>query len=557
MRRRASRVLIAQLLVLFCEVLFCATQAAWARGPRFEISFLASVHEQPITGRVFVILAKKNNKEPRLQIGAWYQRTPFFGLDVSEIKPGQRILLQSTASGFPLAGLKDLPEGDYFVQALMSVYTRVQRADGKTLWVHLDQWEGQDFTRSPGNLYSEVQRVHLDSSSSQTFKLSLSKVIPPIELPADTSWVKHIRIQSQMLTHFWGTPIYLGATVLLPKDYEQHPDVRYPVIYIQGHFSLRAPFSFPDKEGDDGGLPADASLAHAWRSDNFPRMIAVTLQHPTPFFDDSYAVNSANNGPYGDAIMQELIPYLEDHFRILRQPYARLLTGGSTGGWESLALEVFHPDFFGGAWTFYPDPIDFHRYGMVDIYEDESAFEVPGFAPPAPERPLMRTPEGQVTLTMRQMSQFEAALGSHGRSAQQLEAWEAVYGPIDEDGYPKPVWNKETGEIDHAVATYMRDHGYDLRAYLEKHWSEIGNQLDGKIHIYCGDMDDYYLNLAVYRMEDFLTNISPPAHATFAYGRPMKGHGWQPMTNADLVRMMADHVTKHLPAAEKTVAQQY
>jgi len=103
----------------------------------------------------------------------------------------------------------------------------------------------------------------------------------------------------------------------------------------------------------------------------------------------------------------------------------------------------------------------------------------------------------------------------------------------------------------------MRDHGYDLRAYREKHWSEIGNQLDGKIHIYCGDMDDYYLNLAVYRMEDFLTNISPPAHATFAYGRPMKGHGWQPMTNADLVRMMADHVTKHLPAAEKTVAQQY
>ncbi|HMK29455.1 MAG TPA: alpha/beta hydrolase-fold protein [Terriglobales bacterium] len=538
-------------------LLLCAARRSWARETRFEVSFPASVHAQPITGRVFVIFARRNDKEPRMQIGWWYERTPFFGLDVSEMQPGQRAILDSTSPGFPLASMRDIPEGDYYVQAVMNVYTRVHRSDGKTLWVHLDQGEGQDFTQSPGNLYSEVQKLHYDPDSPQTVKLLLTRTIQRVEVSPDTNWVKHVRIQSQLLTSFWGVPIHLGATVLLPKDYEQHGDVYYPVIYIQGHFSRNAPFNFPEKDGDDGGLPSDSSLAGAWRSENFPRMIAVTFQHPTPFYDDSYGVNSSNNGPYGDALLQELIPYVEEHFRILRQPYARLLAGGSTGGWESLALQIFHPDFFGGAWTFYPDPVDFHRYGLVDIYDDDNAFEVPWFAPPVPERPLMRSSDGQVTLTMRQMSRFETALGSHGRSGQQLEAWEAVYGPPDDDGYPRPVWDKVTGEIDHKVAAYMRDHGYDLHAYLEKNWAKIGSQLSGKIHVYCGDMDNYYLNLAVYRMEDFLKNVSPPADATFAYGRPMKGHGWQPMTNADLVRTMADYVTRHSPAGEKAIAWQY
>ncbi|HSM86423.1 MAG TPA: alpha/beta hydrolase-fold protein, partial [Candidatus Limnocylindrales bacterium] len=284
-------------------------------------------------------------------------------------------------------------------------------------------------------------------------------------------------------------------------------------------------------------------------SPNFPRMIAVTFQHPTPYFDDSYAVNSANNGPYGDAIMQELIPYIEQHFRIIRRPYARLLTGGSTGGWESLALQVLHPDFFGGTWTFYPDPVDFTRYQMVDIYNDVSAFLAPGFDPPVPERPMERTVEGQTDVTMRQMSQLEEVLGSHGRSGQQYEAWEAVYGPVGVDGYPKPLWDKETGRIDPRVALYMRDHGYDLRYYLQQNWPSIGPQLVGKLHLYCGDMDNFFLNLAVYRLEDFLRGTSNPAYGgSFEYGRPMKGHGWSPLNQAELISTMAAYIAQHSPA---------
>ena len=267
--------------------------------------------------------------------------------------------------------------------------------------------------------------------------------------------MKRVKIQSQLLTKFWGHPMCLGATVLLPKGYDERPGERYPAIYIQGHFGLAAPFGFSDKPPGSEREKAGYDFYRDWSSDNFPRMIAVTFQHPTPYFDDSYAVNSANNGPYGDALLQELIPYLEEHFRLIAEPRTRLLTGGSTGGWESLALEVHHPDFFGGTWTFFPYPVDFRRYQLVNIYEDENAFRAPGFDYMVPERPMMRTVEGQMVQTMRQMSQLEEVLGSHGRSAQQFEAWDAVYGPVDEDGYPRPLWDKRTGKIDREVAKYM------------------------------------------------------------------------------------------------------
>jgi hypothetical protein len=389
----------------------------------------------------------------------------------------------------------------------------------------------------------------------------LDRVIPPIEVPEDTEWVKRVKFQSELLTRFWGRPMYLGATVLLPRGYEEETDRRYPVVYLQGHFGLDPPFGFttePPREGPElfgqmrreaGGRQESGYDFHrSWTADDFPRMIAVTFQHPTPYFDDSYAVNSANNGPYGDAILTELIPYLEERFRIVAEPWARVLTGGSTGGWESLAPQVRYPEFFGGTWTFYPDPVDFRRYQLVNIYEDESAFRVPDALPFYPERMFQRTPDGQPVSTVRQMSQLEAAQGSRGRSAGQIDAWNAAYGPVGEDGYPRRVWDLETGEIDREVAEYMRDQGYDLRHYLESRWSEIGPHLVGKIHIYNPEMDHFYLPLAVYLLEEFLEGTTDPHYGgEVVHGRPLKGHGWHPMTNAELVRMMAEHVEKNRP----------
>lgn len=540
-----------------------ATVAAAApAGPpelKFEISFPASVHSKPITGRVYVMVSDEDDPEPRFQVGSWGSHPPFFGVDVSQLKAGQPATIDRSTLGFPTRSLADLPPGDYYVQGLVNVYTMFHRSDSHIVWAHMDQWEGQQFNASPGNLYSKPMRIHLDPARGFDIKLSLTHVIPPVKEPADTAWVKHIKLHSKLLSNFWGRPIYLGAVVLLPRGYDSHPESKYPVIYEQGHFGLEPPFRFTTMDEQVTGSHANFMRSYnietgyqfyqAWNSDDFPRMIAVTFQHPTPYFDDSYAVNSANNGPYGDAIMTELIPYVEAHFRIIRKPYARVLTGGSTGGWESLALQVFHPEFFGGTWTLYPDPVDFTHDQLINIYNDDNAFFAPGERWLRAVRPLSRNVDGQVTTTEQQESQLEDVLGSHGRSGQQLEAWEAVYGPVGKDGYPKPLWDKSTGKIDHSVAGYMREHGYDLTEYLRQNWAKIGPGLVGKIHIEVGDMDTYYLNLACYDLEKFLEGTTHPHYAgEFHYGRPEKGHGWQSTTQENMVRKMADHISADAPA---------
>jgi hypothetical protein len=324
-------------------------------------------------------------------------------------------------------------------------------------------------------------------------------------------------------------------------------------VYAFGH---SVPFGFTTDSARRGagglnpvtGLESGFDFGRAWMSDSFPRMIAITFEQQTPYFPDSYSVNSANNGPYGDAIVEEVIPALEKQFRILAQPYARLVEGASTNGWQSLSLQLKYPDAFGGAWVLQPDPIDFRHYQMVNIYQDENAFSVPSGPFTAAERPFRRTTEGQVTWTLRQLSLFEEVLGSRGRSGYQLEAWEAVYGPVGADGYPKPLWDKITGKIDREVATYMRDQGYDLREYAQRNWSTLGGKIDGKLHFFAGDMDDFYLNLAVYDFQDFLKGMTNPhVEAEFTYGRPKRGHSWHAFPWSEMVRRMAAHVKQHAP----------
>jgi len=507
---------------------------------------------------MYVFVSRGDDAEPRLQVRHESDCTPFFGVDVTALPAGTPGVIDGITLGYPLASLKDIPAGDYYVQGLLNVYSEFHRTDGHTLWLHDDQWEGQQFNKSPGNLVSEVRKVHLDPAAPDTVRLELTRALPPVELPPDTKWVKHIKIQSAMLTAWWGRPMYLGATVLLPRGYETDTARRYPTVYEQGHFNLRPPFGFSTDSSAETPQQREARLARsarepgfefyqAWRSPTFPRLIAVTFQHPTPYFDDSYAVNSANNGPYGDAILRELIPYLEEHFRMIRAPWARLLTGGSTGGWEALALQVYHPDFFGGTWVLYPDPVDFRNYEIPDIYADTNAFAHPVAGWMSYDVPAEQEVTGQPRISVRQESQFEAVLGSRARSGEQFAIWEATYGPVGPGGYPAELWNLATGTIDHAVAEYFKAHDYDLRDYLERNWSTLGPKLRGQLHLFVGDMDTFYLNLAVYHLEEFLKRARPAAEAEFAYGRPLKPHGWQPWTNAELMRIMARHIDQHRP----------
>jgi hypothetical protein len=528
--------------------------------PRFEVTVSRAAHAGPVTGRLILIVAKEKDPEPRLTVSP--QGPAIFGVDVDRLRPEQVAVVDGSAASYPLS-LAELAPGEYYVQAVLNVYEEVHRADGHTIWVHMNDGTIEPFNIAAGNLYSEVRHVRLGQGSG-TVRLALSHVIPPTPRPPDTEWLKHVRIQSRTLTAFWGRPVYIHATVLLPKGYADHPDTYYPSLYTLGH---RVPFQFTTDSSRANrvgtidprtGLESGYDVYKAWSSDSFPRVIAITLEQQTPYFPDSYSVNSANNGPYGDAIVEEVIPALEQQFRIIRKPYARILEGASTSGWQTLALMLQHPDLFGGAWVLQPDPIDFRRYQLTDIYEDTNAFTIPTGPFTAVERPFRRTVEGQVLWTVRQVSRFEAVLGSHGRSGYQLEGWEAVYGPVGPDGYPRPLWDKTTGHIDREVAAYMRDHGYDLRAYAERHWAELGPKLVGKLHFFCGDMDDFYLDLAVYRFEEFLRGTSNPHYeGEFTYGRPMKGHAWHAWTWAGMVREIAAFVRRNAPSGEDPRAWAY
>src|SRR5690348_4221179 len=215
-----------------------------AAAQRVEIQLNEAVGKQPTTGRVYVFFARDSAREPRLVGGSYGGSVPFFGVDVDAMKPGTAATIDVSTLGYPYESLSQMPAGQYYVQALMNVYTKFNRADGHVVWVHNDQWEGQHFSTSPGNLVSAVQRVTFDPKSRSTIKLTLTKALPKVDVPPDTRWVKRIKIKSELLSKFWGQPMYIGATVLLPKGFDQEPARKYPAIYSQGHFGLGAPFGF-------------------------------------------------------------------------------------------------------------------------------------------------------------------------------------------------------------------------------------------------------------------------------------------------------------------------
>jgi len=517
--------------------------AATAHGPRIEISFTRAAHGGPITGRVYVAISRNDAKPPIEQTAP--TGAPLFGHDVHALRPGQAAVIDAGDFGAPLASLDQLPAGDYWMQPFVNIYTRFKRADGHTVWLHMDHWEGQDWKRSPGNIYGKPVKIHFDPHSTTPIRLLADHVISPIKLPADTKYVKRFRIKSAILSRWWGHPIYLGATLLLPRGYASHPDVHYPVIYEQGHFSLHAPMGFDWPR---------SGFRNFWLADDTPRVIVVTLQHPSPYYDDSYAVNSANNGPYGDAIQKELVPAIESRFRVIGQPWARILTGGSTGGWISVALQVFHPDFYGGSFASCPDSLDFRYHQIVDIYRDKNAYYVQhGWV--RVERPDTRKIDGNITSMMKDENHYELAAGDHSRSGGQWDIWEATFGPVGHDGYPQRIWNKRTGVIDHRVAAYWKTH-FDLRYYLKTHWPALGPKLTGKLHIYVGDMDTYYLNMGVHMMDAFLKQADhPKADATVVY-QPMAPHCWGPR-GGDLVQRIVDYMDGHAPTGADLKSWRY
>ncbi len=498
----------------------------------FTVTLDPAVASQPLDGRLLLMLSISDESEPRFQISDRFNSQQIYGIDVEGWNPGDTRSFDAEVFGFPNRSLAELPAGQYHVQALLHLYETFHRSDGHTVKMPMDRGEGQQWNRAPGNLYSIPVKLSFDPQRNDAIEVTLTEVIPPIEPPADTEYIKHIKIQSKLLTEFWGRPMHLGAHVLLPEGFDEHPDARYPLVIMHGHF----PHDFRGfrPEPPDPNLEPDYSErfklegynrivqreAHdfykLWTGPDFPRVLLVEIQHPNPFYDDSYAVNSANVGPYGDAITHELVPEIERRFRGLGTGWSRFVYGGSTGGWEALAVQVFYPDDYNGCYAACPDPIDFRAYTVVNIYEDENAYYEKGpFGYVA--RPGRRDYLGHINSTLEDMNHLELVLGTKSRSGQQWDIWQAVYSPCGDDGYPRPIWNKLTGDIDHEVAEYWREN-YDLSYIMQRDWKTLGPKLQGKVHIYVGDMDNYYLNNAVYFTEEFLRSADPPFEGEIDYG---------------------------------------
>lgn len=483
-------------------------------APRFEFRFPESVRAEPADGRLLLIVAPPGEREPRFRVSWRVSTAQLFGSDVERWSAGSVRTLDADAVGHPLHRLEEIPPGEYQVQAVLNLYETFERSDGHVVKLPPDRGEGQVWSRKPGNLYSEPATV--DFSGDEIVRLDLDRVVPPIDPPVPTKYVRHMRMQSELLSEFWGRPVFLSAVVLVPEGFDDSPDARYPVVYNQGHFPSGISF-FREEPPDDRGRGAYAhEFYQHWTSGRIPKMLVVLTQHATPYYDDSYGVNSANTGPYGDALVREFYPWLERELRGIGEPWARVLYGGSTGGWISLAQQIFYPDFFGGAWGLCPDPVDFHAFQLIDLYEDTDAYHDAGPFKKMP-RPLGRSPDGSIFSTMEDFDRQEEALGSKSRSGGQWDAFHATFGPVADDGYPAPLWEPLTGKIDPEVAAYWREH-YDLTAMLERRWNEIGPALVGKLHLTMGTKDTFYLEQAAYKMEAFLESTARPGNGPYYAG---------------------------------------
>ena len=542
---RAPRLLAPLATALFA----CSFGLPLTSAQTITVIFPTAQSATPLDGRVLLLLsndpksATDPNSEPRWQIDDGINSQMVLGVTVDGWKPGEPLVIGDNATGYPRASLKDVPPGDYTVQAVLNIYETFHRSDGKTVKLAPDRGEGQHWNMAPGNLMSKPRRVHI-GTGAKPIDVILDRVMPPVKTDPDTKYIRHLRIQSALLTKFWGTPMYLSAIVLVPEGFDAHPEAHFPLMIFHDHFvdsfddfrvtppdpAIKPKYSERFHLPDYNHIQQEESYKNyqAWIAPGTPRVLIAKLQHANPFYDDSYAVNSANVGPYGDAIETELIPAIEKQFRGIGQGWARFVYGGSTGGWESLAVQMFYPDHYNGAFVACPDPVDFHAYMTANLYDQDNMFYLPG-ANKEVEQPAMRDYEGHTLMSMRDNVAYEAALGDHGRSGDQFDIWQAVYSPTGKDGYPQPIFDKKTGKIDHKTAEYWRKN-YDLDAILQRDWATLGPKLRGKLHIYVGADDTYFLNDAVYLMEDFLKQTGTAGHGVpyegeVKYG-PRAEHCW-------------------------------
>ncbi|MDB5312450.1 MAG: hypothetical protein JWO38_6652 [Gemmataceae bacterium] len=448
-------------------VVVAAEPAKPPGGLRFVVKIdPKQVGAKPASGRVLVGVAKAkevpdftNYRPPVL---------PILGADAEMFTADKTITLDAASDVFPLTPLNDLPAGEYAVQAVFATNPDI------------------NLPTAPGNRYCEPVSVKLDPAAGTSLTLTLDKVFEDQE-PKETPTHKYLHVPSKLLSDFHGRPVVYRVGVVLPQSFDKEPGKKYGLIVDVGGFGTR--------------------YSHAHEVEPDPRFVQIVPDGAGPL-GDPYQVNSANNGPYGDALVKEVIPHVEKTYRCGGDPRTRFTCGISTGGWVSLALQLFYPDVFNGCWAQCPDSVTFERLELIDLYADPNAYvNAFGF-----DRPSTRTPDGDVISTVRHEVRLERVLGRGGRwelSGRDWACWNAVYGPRGKDGRPVPAWDGKTGAIDKTVLDHWKK--YDLKLVLEQNWAKLGPKLaGGKVNVWVGESDDYYLNAAVHRLKEAAEKLKDP-----------------------------------------------
>ncbi len=410
------------------------------------------------------------------------------------------------ALGFPMP-LSNLPAGPYYVQAVMD----------------FDRG-GRSFGAAEGNGYSRPVRADLDPAAGGSVALTIDQVYHAKPFP-ETDRVKLVDVESKLLTAFRGEPTHLRAGVVLPESFSKDPQRRYPVVYEVPGF---------------GGTHFGAVNAAARKATDVAgvEMLYVVLD-PSCRLGHCVFADSANNGPCGRALVEELIPFIEKEYRCLGTPNARFVTGHSSGGWSSLWLQVTYPDFFGGVWSTSPDPVDFRDFQRIDLTKPGANLFADGDGKP---RPLARV-GGKPVLYFKSFSDMETVMGHGG----QLASFEAVFGPRDSDGKPRRLWDRATGTVDPETARTWEK--YDIRLTLERDWKTLGPKLTGKLHVYTGADDTFYLDGAVRLLQESLKKLGSDADVEVVPGRD---HGTllDRKMRERIAREMADAFHKGQPRSE-------
>lgn len=489
------------------------------KGFNIQLSINEGLLDSPTSGRVVVLFAPAGT-DPLEDTDVSNSAELFYGNNVFEIDSGDFIQLSKGDGyatdtgvwGFPNISLNGIQPGYYTVQAFLNQYETVTRSDGSTVSVRFPCGDGTAIVNGPGSLMTTAKNVTI-SKTPQNIKLAFSNITAAIDFNGteiggcsqgnyeDTNNLKNVKIRSEVLSKFWNRDMYVGATVLLPHGYNASDNsTRYPVLYHQNHWSGGAgAYGYGSNKTftsiwDSGIIPGRNNITAERET---PKLIMVTFRHETPFYDDSYAVNTANLGPYGDALNDELIPHIESLFHTIPSAYARIQDGGSTGGWESAANLVFRPDLFGACFSSYPDSLSFYKHQDIPLYTASNAYTRKDGSKIFSIRENINGTLTDVT-TVEQENHWELTFGTSSRSALQWDVWNTVFGVQGLNGYPLEPWEKVTGEIYPGAVEFWKS--MDLTEHILSNWDggkNLGKVLKERMFIYVGSWDNYFLNEGV------------------------------------------------------------